>query len=167
TNFREPLGNVMARFLERRQMMVAAADMERTELKRTFDGPLADAWEVLEADSLERVRFLLQHRFCDMVVVDESLHPHDGAEGLAWLVRAAKAPVVYLTNGAPESAVAALGEGVAQWMPRDLAIRQPRLLDAVLRRADQTAALADRCHRAIEEVAESRRQANHLLSLLW
>jgi diguanylate cyclase (GGDEF)-like protein len=157
----------MARLLDRRQVMVAAADTERTELKQTLDGPLADDWEVLEADSLERVRFLLQHRSCHMVVVDESLHPQDGAASLGWLVRAAKAPVVYLTNGAPESAVAALGEGVAQWMPRDLAIRQPRLLDAVLRRADQTAALDARCNRFVDELAESRRQANRLLALLW
>ena len=162
-----PMGNVMARMLDRRQVMVAAADTKRIELKRTFDGSLADAWEVLEADSLERVRFLLQHRSCDLVVVDESLSPHAEAEGLAWLVRAAKAPVVYLTNGASESAAAALGDGVAQWMPRDLAIGQPRLLEAVLRRADQTAALATRCNRAVEELTESRRQANHLLALLW
>jgi hypothetical protein len=157
----------MPNILDRQQVMLAAANGEGTRLRLQFSRPPLDHWDLLEADTLERVRFLLQHNACDAVLVDESLQGYEEADGLAWLVKSSKAPVVYLSGGRPELAATALAQGVTQWMPRELALAQPTLLDALLRRAIQSAALVTRAHLAADELRECRRQANRLVSLLW
>jgi diguanylate cyclase (GGDEF)-like protein len=157
----------MGAFLERQQVILAAANWERNWLRSQFNRPPLDHWEVLEADSLERARFLSQHNACDALLVDESLQAHQAAEGLAWLVKISKAPVVYLSGGQPELAAAAFAEGVTQWMPRELALAHPGVLDALIRRAILGAGLVTRARQAADELRECRRQANRLVSLLW
>jgi diguanylate cyclase (GGDEF)-like protein len=157
----------MPNILDRQQVMVAAANAEATCLRLHFSRPPLDQWDLLEADTLERVRFLLQHNACDAMLVDESLQAHQAAEGLAWLVKSSKAPVVYLSGSHPEVAAAALSQGVTQWMPRELALAHPKLLDALMQRAIQSSSLIDRAHQAADELRECRRQTNRLVSLLW
>jgi diguanylate cyclase (GGDEF)-like protein len=48
-----------------------------------------------------------------------------------------------------------------------LALAQPTLLDALLRRAIQSAALVTRARQAVDELRECRKQTNRLVSLLW
>jgi hypothetical protein len=157
----------VAAFLDRPHVMLAATDVERVFLRQPFARPPLDQWDLLEADSLERVRFLLQHNTCDALVVDESLYPRLETDGLVWLVKFSKAPLIYLSHEQPQLASAALTQGVAQWLPRDLAIACPALFDALLRRANEAAHLVDRERRAAAELRECRRQTNRLVSLLW
>jgi diguanylate cyclase (GGDEF)-like protein len=157
----------MSNILDRQQVLLAAANEEGTQLRLQFSRPPLDHWDLLDADTLDRVRFLLQHNACDALLVDESLQAHQAAEGLAWLVKSSKAPVVYLSGRHPEVAAAALSQGVTQWMPRELALAHPTLLDALVQRAIQNAALSTRAHQAADQLRECRRQANRLVSLLW
>jgi diguanylate cyclase (GGDEF)-like protein len=157
----------MANILDRQQVLLAAANAEGSWIRSQFTRPPLDQWDLLDAETLERVRFLLQHNACDALLVDESLQGHQTGGGLAWLVKACKGPVVYLSGDQPEGAAVALAQGVQQWMPRDLALSYPALLDALLRRAIQSAALVTRAQQSAAELRECRRQANRLVSLLW
>jgi GGDEF domain-containing protein len=147
--------------------MLAASDIERVFLRQPFARPPLDQCDLLEADSLERVRFLLQHNACDALLVDESLYPRLERDGLTWLVKFSKAPVVYLSHEQPQLAAAALAQGVEQWLPRDLALAHPVLLNSVLRRANQSAQALDHLRKMAHELRECRRQTNRLVSLLW
>src|SRR5437899_27432 len=88
--------------------LLAATDVERALLRLPFTQTPLDQWDLLEADSFERVRFLLQHNACDALLVDESLQPQIATEGLAWLVKLSKAPLVYVSGNQPELAAPAL-----------------------------------------------------------
>jgi GGDEF domain-containing protein len=147
--------------------MLAATDVERVFLRQPFSRPPLDQWDLIEADSLERVRFLLQHKTCDALLVDESLYPRLERDGLSWLVKFSKAPVIYLSHEQPQLAASALAQGVEQWLPRELALAHPVLLDAVLRRANQSAQALDHARKVAHELRECRRQTNRLVSLLW
>jgi diguanylate cyclase (GGDEF)-like protein len=147
--------------------MLAASDVERVFLRQPFARPPLDQWDLVEADSLERVRFLLQHKTCDALIIDESLYPRLERDGLTWLVKFSNAPIIYLSQEHPQLAAAALAQGVEQWLPRDLALSYPVLLDAVLRRANQSALALDHARKVSHELHECRRQTNRLVSLLW
>jgi diguanylate cyclase (GGDEF)-like protein len=54
-----------------------------------------------------------------------------------------------------------------QWLPRDLALAHPSFLDTAMRRAIQTNGLVERARQAADELADCRRQADRLVSLLW
>jgi GGDEF domain-containing protein len=157
----------VATLLNRQQVLLAATDVERILLRQTFARPPLDQWDLLEADSLERVRFLLQHNTCDALLVDETLYPRLERDGLTWLVKFSKAPLVYMSHEQPQLAAVALSQGVEQWMPRELALANPALLDCILRRAHQSALNIDHTRNMTHELRECRRQANRLVSLLW
>src|SRR4051794_37078435 len=75
---------VMSVHVEGRRVLVAAADAGRAILCEVLSRTLLPAWEVVEADSVERARFLQQLDPCDVLLLDASLTPGD-TSGLRWL----------------------------------------------------------------------------------
>src|SRR5439155_14718596 len=69
-----PGGCCMPVDVERRRVLMAARQSEAAELHDLFAQTALKTWDVLEADSFERARFLLQYNPCDVLLVDESLY---------------------------------------------------------------------------------------------
>lgn len=158
----------MAVELERRRVLIVAAAAERPKLRSLFAQEALDEWEPLEAESFERARFILQQDVCcDVLVVDESLYRPDDSEGLSWLAAQREAPVVFLSDPTPQAIMDVVERGVNQWLPRDLALGQPALFQAVLHQALRWNDQRQRLRLAGEALYECRRQVSRLVSLLW
>jgi hypothetical protein len=150
---------------ERRRVLVAAREAERSRLRRLFGSPELPGWEVVEAETCERARFLNQLDPCDAVVVDAGLA--GGVEALAWLTGGDATPVLYLADATPEAAREALRRGAHCWLPRRPALEQPGLLAAALDRLAELGELRKRKESAETALRECRRQVDRLVDLLW
>jgi diguanylate cyclase (GGDEF)-like protein len=147
--------------------MIAATEPERARFRSLFRaGPLA-GWEVVEADSFERARFLLQMDPCDVLLLDASLYPLGGTSGLAWLAGQHQTPVVFLADEGPEVVLDALRHGAQHWLPRRLAGDHPELLDALLRQAARHGEALRGRRRADEALDDCERRVSRLVGLLW
>jgi PleD family two-component response regulator len=152
--------------MDRRRVLIAAASGERESLGALFACGEVEGWEAHEADSFEQARFLLQHDPGHVLLVDESLYRTEGSEGLAWMA-AQQVPLVFLAGEEPATIVDVIDRGIVQWLPRDLAVRHPGVLAALL---NQAAARGDlrRSNRLLgESLQECRRQVRRLVTLLW
>jgi diguanylate cyclase (GGDEF)-like protein len=152
---------------DRRQVLVVGAAEERERLLAVFADATLEHWRAREAESFERARFLLQHEAWDVIVVDESLVQSAEEEGLAWLAGQARVPTVFLSRTEAETVAYALRRGVAQWLPRELALQRPEVLAAALERADRLGSLQRRHQQAAVDLAECRQQVHRLVGLLW
>lgn len=153
--------------LQSRRVLLAGIGPERTALRTQFDAGLFPGWEAVEADGLERARFILQMEPCDVLVLDADLYRTGGADALSWLGGPDQTPVLFLADVTPGLIVEALNQGADHWLPRDLALSCPALLGATLQTAAQLADLRRRAKRAGETLADCRRQVSRLVSLLW
>jgi hypothetical protein len=152
---------------ERRRVLVTAQDGPSKPLLDLFgQGRLRD-WEALEADSLERARFVLQHQDCDVLLVDQSAYRWDDAEGLVWLARQREVPVLLLATPEAGLVAFALEHGVSHWLPHGLALEHPMLLAAALGQAAQLTDLRRRSRETSATLSDSRRQLDRLVGLLW
>jgi diguanylate cyclase (GGDEF)-like protein len=151
--------------LERRCVLLLAAEPERQALRSLLSGPVP-GWEVVEADGFERARFLLQMEPCDVVLVDAGASPA-GEGGIGWLTAQSEVPVVFLTTLAAEVVLEALGHRDVHWLPRDFALANPAVLGAVLWQAAQAGEARRQLRRANESLLECRRQVSRLVGLLW
>jgi diguanylate cyclase (GGDEF)-like protein len=152
--------------LDRRRALVAAADPVRQALERLFAAGQVAGWEAVTADGLDRARFMLQMEPCDALVLDGGLY-RGGDAGLAWLAGPAQTPVLFLAGAAPGGVAEALEQGAAQWLPRDLALTQPRLLAAALGAAARQGELRGKAEQAREALHDCRQQVDRLVHLLW
>lgn len=153
--------------LERRRVLLAAADTDRAALCDLFSRGRIEGWEVVEAESFEQARFLMQHDPCDVLLIDQGLYQPEDVAGLAWLARQQQAPVAFLAGPDPAILTAALEHGVHQWLPRDAALRHPPLLAAVLNQAASKGDLRRNNRLLGEALQECRRQVRRLVTLLW
>jgi diguanylate cyclase (GGDEF)-like protein len=152
--------------LERRRLLIAAAPGTLRPLAALFSNGLVEGWEAGEAESFEQARFLLQHDACEVVIVDHSLHRPEDEDGLNWLLRQ-QLPVVYLAGPDPAILAGVVGRGFSQWLPRDLALRHPALLTAVLGQAASCGARSRERRHLSAALRECRQQSRRLLTLLW
>jgi diguanylate cyclase (GGDEF)-like protein len=148
-------------------VLIAAGPAAQPLWRQSFADPALAGWEPLEADSLERARFVVQHDACDVLLLDASLCENADAEALAWLAGQQDVPVLLLVRPEPEAVTAGLSAGVSQWLPRELALAHPLLLAAGLRQVRRWGELQDRHARTAEALHECRRQVNRLVGLLW
>jgi GGDEF domain-containing protein len=153
----------MAENLERRRVLLTAGEQERGPLRGRFEAGQVPGWEVVEADSLERARFVLQMDPCDVLLLDASLYRPGG---LAWLALQG-VPVPFLADVDPPLVRDALEHGACQWLPRELALGHPEVLAAGLHRAARVGALQDRAAAAAQALEGCRRQVSRLVGLLW
>jgi hypothetical protein len=153
--------------LERRRIMLAARPSEAGTLRGQFAQAPLDKWDVVDADSFERARFLLQHDPCDVLVVDEGLYHDAGALGLAWLAGQREVPIIFMTGMEPDVVAQAYAHGVNLCLPRQLAMQHAPVLSAAVERMAQMSE-GQRCHRRTKENLHlCRRQVDRLVNLLW
>jgi diguanylate cyclase (GGDEF)-like protein len=158
----------MVTLLDRRTLLLASARHDhRQSLRNLLDTPLFQAWDVREADSIERTRFILQMEPCDVLVLDSAFYRSGDPGDVAWLTAQHVAPVLLL--GEPEEAiiVGALQSGARQWLSRELALQQPAILEATLRQIALIGDIQRKARAASEALHDSRRQVSRLVSLLW
>lgn len=157
----------MSEIMPRRRALMAASESTRSECRALFQADLLRDWELIEADSLERARFLLQLDPCDVLMLDCSLYPPGGCEDLSWLAAPRRTPVLLLGDDNAETVADALRQGTHYWLPRELARRHAPVLAAMLR---QAAAFGEAQRRGRETTAaleDTRRQVSRLVNLLW
>jgi GGDEF domain-containing protein len=148
-------------------VLVAATEPERARFRALFRAAPLAGWQVAEADSFERARFLLQMDPCDVLLLDASLCPLGGTSGLAWLAGQYRTPVVFLADAGPEVVLDALRQGAHSWLPRRLAGDHPELLDALLRQAARHGDALRRGRRADKALGDCKRRVSRLAGLLW
>jgi len=122
--------------------------------------PLCECWELVAADDTAHARVLLHHNAFDAVLLDQPVD--DWTAGLQDC-----ATVVQLTQFRPEALTRACQDGVTICLPRDMTLAHPPLLEAAL---EQAARLADerRLHAlTIDQLEQSRRRIDRLVSLIW
>src|ERR1700688_4301362 len=122
----------MPAVLERRRVLLASRAPDRKGLQAQFDAGLFPGWEAVEADGLERARFILQMEPCDVLVLDADLYRAGDPDALSWLGGRDQTPVLFVADVTPGLIAEALGQGADHWLPRDLALSCPALLAATL-----------------------------------
>jgi GGDEF domain-containing protein len=150
---------------DRRRLLLASNRRDPRALRSLLETPLFDAWEVREADSVERARYVLQMEHCDVLALESALFRASEPEAVARL--AARFPVLLLCEPESSVVVSALRHGVRHWLPRDLALDQPAILEATLRQAAQAAENQRKARVTGEALRDCRRQVERLVSLLW
>jgi diguanylate cyclase (GGDEF)-like protein len=157
----------MSEFIQRRRVLLAAAELAREEWRPLFGADLLSDWEVIEADSLERARFLLQLDPCDVLLLDRSLYRDGGSDELSWLAAQRRTPVLFLGDSNAETIADALGKGAQYWLPRELARRHVPVLAAMLRQAAEFSDVQRRGQETSAALEDTRRQVSRLVNLLW
>jgi PleD family two-component response regulator len=150
-----------------RRVLIVAPSESVAELVLLFAGGPLFGWEAVYASSVAQACFVLQHEACDALLLDEALYRREGLSGLTWLVGQREAPVVFLAGPVPELITEALDHGVQSWLPRETALRQPRLLTTALDQAARTSGLRRRLRVACEALHACRQQVSRLVNLLW
>jgi GGDEF domain-containing protein len=150
-----------------RRVLVAATAAESPSLRKPFAADALAGWQILEADSWERVRFLLGYDACDVLLVDESLAPEGDAEGFTALGGRPEVPAVLLTRPAAAAVARGLATGADLWLPRELALGHPPVLAAGLEQAVRHGDLRRRLRLTGATLQDSRRHVGRLVDLLW
>jgi diguanylate cyclase (GGDEF)-like protein len=156
----------MSESIPHRRVLLAAEESARAEFRELFLAEVLRGWEMIEADSLERARFVLQLDPCDVLLLDASLYRGGADEDLSWLVGQRRAPVVFLADAEAELADA-WRRGVHYWLPREVARRHAPVLAVMLRQAAEFADLQRRGQETNEALEDARRQVSRLVNLLW
>jgi diguanylate cyclase (GGDEF)-like protein len=155
----------MSEPLQRRRVLLTATEPARAECRPLFQTESLHDWDVIEADTLERARFLLQLDPCDVVLLDCRLSGEDGSEDLSWLAGQRRAPVVLL--GDADTIAEPLRRGAHYWLPRELAVRHAPVLAAMLRQAAEFGDVLRRGQETSAALEDTRRQVSRLVNLLW
>jgi GGDEF domain-containing protein len=157
----------MVTLLDRRSLLLASPRTDGRTLRSLLDSPLFRAWEVREADSIEQTRFLLQMAPSDVLVLDATLYRDSDPEAVAWLTAREETPILLLGEPEAEIIVNALRNGARQWLPRELALSQPAVLEATLQQIVLAGDVQRKARAVSEALHDSRRQVSRLVSLLW
>jgi hypothetical protein len=151
---------------EPRRILLAAQPNEAETLHQLFANAALVKWELLDAASFERARFLLQHNTCDILLIDENFISA-GASGLGWLARNPDAPTVLLSSMEPETLACAYQQGVSMCLPREVAFNHPEVLAAALDRTTAAGQSRHALRRSADRLHQCRRQVDRLVNLLW
>jgi diguanylate cyclase (GGDEF)-like protein len=157
----------MSDHVQRRRVLLTAEDRERAAFRKLFQAEVLRPWEVVEADSLERARFILQLDPCDVLLLDCGLYRGGASGGLTWLAEQRRAPVLFLADDEPETITTALRQGAHYWMPREVAQTHPTVLAVMLKQAAEFGDLQRRGQETTDALEDARRQVNRLVNLLW
>jgi diguanylate cyclase (GGDEF)-like protein len=152
--------------IECRRLLLAARPSETKQLRNLFAQPQLEGWDLLEAESFERARFLLLHNACEVLLVDEGLYQAAGSD-LSWLARYRSLPVIFLTAMEPDAIARAYEKEIAMCLPRQATLDHPPLLAAALNRAAAVGEVHKSLRRSAEREQKSRRQIDRLVNLLW
>jgi GGDEF domain-containing protein len=148
----------------RRQILLIAADASRKELRALFAGPVLNDWRAEEVQSLEQAGFLYATQSYDALVLDAGCVSTEEEDGLRWVARQNRTPILLLADVDPVRIEQAFRLGVSLWLPRDLVQAHPALLDAALH---QAVALWQGPADLRARLAECQDRTQRLLGLLW
>lgn len=151
---------------QRRRVLLAASASAQDQYRSLFQSEALHGWDLLEADSLERTRFLLQLDPCEVLLLDCSVYQGGKEDELSWLTGQRRAPVLLVADDT-EAATEALRRGVQYWLPRELARRHAPVLAAMLRQASEFGEVQRRGQETNEALEDARRQVSRLVNLLW
>jgi GGDEF domain-containing protein len=157
----------MRAYKPRRRVLVAAGASAVFSLRDLFAREPLDHFEPVEADSLTRARFVMQHHPCDIMLMHEEVYHRAGDQALAWLRQGRDVPLVFLAAEKPQTFAMAYREGADMCLSRDMALHCPALLAAAL---DRAAIMADHRRgqmRAQEQLLQCRRHVDRLVNLIW
>src|SRR5262249_32533172 len=157
----------MSEAIAGRRVLLAAAEPASTECRPLFKADALREWEVIEADSLERARFLLQLDPCDVLLLDCGLYRGGGGKELSWLAAQRRTPVLFLGDFNAETIADALRQGAQFWLPRELARRHAPVLAAMLRQAAEFGDVQRRSQETSAALEDTRRQVSRLVNLIW
>ncbi len=146
------------------RVLLVAPEAERQEL-RALLADFLPTWEVVEADGVNRARFALQLDPCDVLILDAGLARQ--SNGLAWIAEIQPLPILFLADDDADFLRAGLEFGATHWLPRQVAVRHPDLLAAVLRGAARYGEMRRQLRESDELLADCRRQVNRLVNRLW
>lgn len=157
----------MSEVVLHRRVLLAAEEAARAEFRELFHDESLRGWEVIEADSPERARFVLQLDACDVLLLDGSLHRGEAGEDLCGLAAQRRIPVLLLADSTAEGTAAALRRSVNYWLPREVARHHAGVLAVMLRQAADFRDLQRRGQETSAALEEARRQVSRLVNLLW
>ncbi len=157
----------MSEPLKSRRVLLAAEENARREYRALFAAEVLRNWEVMEADSLERARFVLQMAPCDVLLLEGGLCGGEDGEDLAWLTSQRRAPVLFLADDDSASIAVMVRREAHYRLPGEVARRHPRVLAVMLEQAAQFGDLQRRGQETSEALEDARRQVGRLVNLLW
>jgi hypothetical protein len=157
----------MAGDVQCRRVLLAAADADRAEFRQLFQAESLRDWEVIEADSLERARFIVQLDPCDVLLLDCSLFRTTAGGDLSWLAGQRRTPVLFLDDAEAGTAFALARQAAPYWLPSEVARRHPQVLAVMLKQAAEFGDLQQRGQKTSEALEDCRRQVTRLVNLLW
>lgn len=152
---------------DRRRMLLVSDDQDRWALRAILEAACFRGWDVLEADSIERARFVLQMDPCDVLLLDADLYRSGDPSSVSWLAAQRQAPVLLVADPEPATIVSALHNGAMQWLPRDVIVRFPEILAGSLQQLAQVGDLQHKGRATSEALSDCRKQVSRLVSLLW
>ena len=152
---------------ERRRVLIATGMGNDLALQGLFACPPLNQWDVSEADSFSRARFLLQHDPCDLLVINDDLYEREGGQGLAWLAGQRETPVVFLAGPSAVHFHKAYELGAHVCLPRCMALEHPPLLATVMEQALQNAQLRQSYRKAKDGLSQARQHVNRLVNMIW
>jgi GGDEF domain-containing protein len=153
--------------VECRRVLLVAADEERAEFRRLFHSEPLRAWEVIEADSLERARFIVQLDPCEVLLVDGGLYRVGAGGDWSWLAGQRRVPVLFLVPDEKETAGTVPRQATPYWLPGEIARHHPQVLAVMLKQAAEFGDLQRRGQKTSDALEDCRRQVTRLVNLLW
>ena len=152
---------------ERLRVLLAAGPGAAAELSDLFVQEPLQEWEALTAESFAHARFVLQHRPCDLLVVNSDLVDREGGQGLAWLAFQKETPVLFLGGEKPDPYARANEFGIHHCLARRLAVAHPLLLANTMRQTLKARQMEHAYQRTRQQLVHSRRHVDRLVKLIW
>lgn len=149
-----------------RRVLIAVNKPHEGEMKSLFERDALSQWQALYADSFSQARFTLQHNPCDALVVHEELLEAEGNPGLAWLAWKRDYPTLLIGQNAVNFR-RAYELGVQHCMPYEMILSHPPLLATGLNQSLKNSDAAKRGQRAKEQLTQTRKHLDRLVSMMW
>lgn len=153
-------------FADRRRVLVAVNKTHEGEMKSLFERDALAMWQPLFADTFSRTRFTLHHNPCEALIVHEDLLEAEGSQGLAWLSWKKDYPTLFVGQSA-DKFQRAYELGVQSCLAFDMALTCPALMATVLDQAIRAVDNGRSLRRAKEQLSQSRKHIDRLVSLIW
>ena len=151
---------------DRRRILIATSAQHQGEFKSLFEREPLQNWDTVFADCFSRARFNMQQNPCDALMVHEDLLEKDGGQGLSWLAWKREFPVLFVGQS-PKNFQRAYELGVQHCLPFDMALTHPPLVATAFEQAKRTLDNSLRLDRSKEQLTQTRRHIDRLVTLMW
>lgn len=156
---------LVTRPLSGRQVLLLSGTNEDLVRPLVRAGVLAQ-WRILEALSFEYAISLQQRHPCDVVLIEGTRVQQSDLERWAETISFWPTPVVVLCDRAAEVVQADPQAALQHWVPRDVVLRHPALLDVMLQQAVQLCEVQRELTWRKTVLEDCQRQVNRLVEML-